>query len=109
MVKTRYAPQLKLLRDSLPSYERISDYTITHDALPHTRLGKIQRHRLAERFDTAKRATTENRPSTGPMPLEEMSGEDRALFEEAVAQPVWATTVRRYPDKRLTPDNKSAV
>jgi long-chain acyl-CoA synthetase len=88
---------------SLPSYERISDYAITSDILPHTRLGKIQRHRLGGRFNDAKNITAKS-ATTGPMPLEEMSGEDRALFEEAVAQPVWQLLVRRYPDKRLTPD-----
>src|SRR4029453_16247172 len=39
-----------------PSYERISDYAITPDALPRTRLGKIQRHLLVQRFEKAKRA-----------------------------------------------------
>ena len=34
----------------LPSHQRISDYAITSDALPRTRLGKIQRHRLVERY-----------------------------------------------------------
>src|SRR5207249_63001 len=38
----------------LPSHQRISDYAITRDALPRTRLGKIQRHRLAERYKEAK-------------------------------------------------------
>jgi long-chain acyl-CoA synthetase len=88
---------------TLPSYERISDYAITSDILPHTRLGKIQRHQLRARFDAAKSATEELAPA-GPMPLEEMSGEDRALFEEPVAQPVWQLLVRHYPQKRLTPD-----
>src|SRR5207244_8851570 len=38
----------------LPSHQRISDYAITPDALPRTRLGKIQRHRLAARYKEAK-------------------------------------------------------
>src|SRR5205823_3843071 len=38
----------------MPSHQRISDYAITPDALPRTRLGKIQRHRLAERYEQAK-------------------------------------------------------
>jgi len=88
---------------SLPSYERLSDYAITSDILPHTRLGKIQRHLLGARFDEAKSDTGKS-AITGPMPLEEMSGEDRALFEEPVAHSAWQLLVRRYPGKRLTPD-----
>ena len=87
----------------LPSYERIFDYAITSDTLPHTRLGKIQRHRLRGRFEAAKSAAGEI-ASTGAMPLEEMSGEDRALFEEPGAHSVWELLVRRYSNKRLTPD-----
>jgi long-chain acyl-CoA synthetase len=38
------------------------------------------------------------------MPLEEMSGEDRALFEEARPHALWELLGLRYPGKRLTPD-----
>src|SRR5213076_2219854 len=38
----------------LPTHQRISDYAITPDALPRTRLGKIQCHRLEERYEQAK-------------------------------------------------------
>ena len=87
----------------LPSHQRISDYAITPDALPRTRLGKIQRHRLAERYKEVKEgggkaATAE------PMSVEEMSGEDRALLEDPSAQSVWELLTKRYGGKRLTPD-----
>src|SRR5204863_3951705 len=65
----------------MPSHQRISDYAITSDALPRTRLGKIQRHRLAERYEQAKEGGEKTR-ATGPMSAEEMSGEDRALLED---------------------------
>ena len=71
--------------------------------LPRTRLGKIQRHRLAQRFETAKRGD-EKIVEVGPMAVEEMSGEDRALLEDAAAQSCWELLARRYPGKRLTPD-----
>ena len=87
----------------LPSYERISDYTLTNDALPHTRLGKLQRHRLVHRFAEAK-TSGEAATSAGVMPLEEMSGEDRALVEEPRPQAVWQLLARCYSGKRLTPD-----
>jgi long-chain acyl-CoA synthetase len=93
---------LESVSRSLPSYERISDFAITADILPRTRLGKIRRDRLRARFDAAKSKT--QTAAAGAMPLEDMSGEDRALFEEPIAQPVWQLLVRRYPGKRLTPD-----
>src|SRR6266702_3033308 len=87
----------------LPSHQRISDYAITPDALPRTRLGKIQRHRLEERYEQVKEGG-EKAPRAGPMSADEMSGEDRALLEDSAAQSVWEVLARRYRDKRLTPD-----
>jgi long-chain acyl-CoA synthetase len=87
----------------LPTYERISDYALTNDALPHTRLGKLQRHRLAQRFKVARNSGGKTAP-TGVMSLEEMSGEDRALFEEPRPRATWELLARRYPGKGLTPD-----
>src|SRR6266487_3288962 len=87
----------------LPSHQRISEYAITPDALPRTRLGKIQRHRLPERYEQAKEGG-EKAPAAGPMSIEEMSGEDRALLEDSAAQSVWEMLAKRYRGKRLTPD-----
>jgi long-chain acyl-CoA synthetase len=39
----------------LPSYQRISEYTITRRPLERTQLGKIRRHLLEDRFDRTKR------------------------------------------------------
>ncbi len=71
--------------------------------MPRTRLGKIQRHHLEERYEQAKEGG-EKAPKAGPMSVEEMSGEDRALLEDPAAQSVWELLARRYRDKRLTPD-----
>jgi long-chain acyl-CoA synthetase len=87
----------------LPSHQRISDYVITGDALPRTRLGKIQRHRLDERYKKAKEGG-EKAAAAGPMDIDEMSGDDRALLEDSAAQSVWELLAKRYRDKRLTPD-----
>src|SRR5438552_391339 len=89
--------------ERLPSHQRISDYAITPDALPRTRLGKIQRHRLAERYKEAKEGG-EKGAAAEPMSIEEMSGEDRALLEDSAAQSVWELLAKRYRCKRLTPD-----
>src|SRR5437016_6788314 len=86
-----------------PSHKRASEYANTPDALPRTRLGKIQRHRLAERYEQAKEGSEKTR-AAGPMSVKEMSGEDRALLEDPAAQSVWELLARRYRGKRLTPD-----
>jgi long-chain acyl-CoA synthetase len=92
----------------LPSHQRISDYAMTSDALPRTRLGKIQRHRLEERYDRVKEGG-EKAPKAGPMSIDEMSGEDRTLLEDPTAQSVWELLAKRYRDKRLTPDTSPQV
>src|SRR6266566_2089478 len=68
----------------LPSHQRISDYAITPDALPRTRLGKIQRHRLAERYKEVKEGGGKA-ATADPMSVEEMASEDRALLDDPSA------------------------
>jgi len=90
---------------SLPSYQRISDYAITRDALARTGLGKIRRHLLRERYRTAK--ALERAPQQAPakpMSLVEMTPEDRALLENPAAMKVWNWLTSRFADVRLTPD-----
>ena len=43
------------------------------------------------------------------MPIEEMSGEDRALLDDHAAQATWELLARRYKDKRLTPDSNPGL
>ncbi len=88
----------------LASYQRISQYAITREALPRTRLGKLQRHRLAARYEQA-RQEGKGAGAAGPLPAEEMSDQDRALLENAAAQRAWTWLAGRYPDLRLTPDS----
>lgn len=87
----------------LPSYQRIADFALTPAPLPRTRLGKIQRHLLRERYAEAKQGRGPA-ASAGPMPIEEMAVEDRVLLEHPVARLVWDWLGRRYPEQRLTPD-----
>ncbi|HET7273462.1 MAG TPA: AMP-binding protein [Rubrobacter sp.] len=90
--------------DRLPSYQRISEYTVTHQPLERTQLGKIRRHLLEERFDVAKKGAEGASEAVGPMPIEEMPDEDRTLLENPVAREVWELLGRRYADRYLTPD-----
>jgi len=90
--------------DQLPSYQRTSEYTITHQPLERTQLGKIRRHLLEERFDQAKRGAGGTGKTVGPIPIEKMSEEDRALLENPAARRVWELLADRYSDRSLTPD-----
>lgn len=87
----------------LPSHQRLAEFALTREAIPRTRLGKPQRHLLAERYEQASQDT--GRQSKGPMPPEEMSAEDRALLEDPAAAAAWELLAGRFGDRRLSPDS----
>jgi long-chain acyl-CoA synthetase len=90
----------------LPSHQRVSEFALTREAIPRTRLGKPQRHLLAERYEQALRGDTGAAPQPkGPMPPEEMSAEDRALLEDPAGAAVWELLGERFADRRLSPDS----
>lgn len=95
---------LRACARKLRSYERLSDFAITHESLPRTRLGKPQRHRLEERFDRAKKGDADA-AKTEPASPTEMSAEDRQLLQEPIAREVWKLLAERYAGRRLTPDS----
>jgi len=90
--------------ERLPSYQRISEYTITREPLERTQLGKIRRHLLEGRFDLAKRGQDGAGEAAGPILLGKMPEHDRALLENPAARQVWDLLADRYPDRHLTPD-----
>ncbi|HEY7165013.1 MAG TPA: AMP-binding protein [Candidatus Binatia bacterium] len=85
----------------LPSHHRITDYALTDEPLPRTRIGKIRRHILVERFDSA----TSGKPTqgAGQLSIEEMSPEDQELLENPLAAAIWNWLPERFPDAYLTP------
>jgi long-chain acyl-CoA synthetase len=90
----------------LPSYQRLASYALTRETIPRTRLGKPRRHLLVALHDEALRSGPGAAPAhKGPMPLEEMSADDRALLEDPAAREGWDWLASRYPDRRLTPDS----
>src|SRR5215207_276536 len=89
----------------LPSYQRISDYAISREPLEYTRLGKLRRHVLGERYERARSGDeSQDKAAVGPVAPEEMSGEDRALLEDPAAMGVWELLADRYPNRRLAPE-----
>ncbi len=89
------------LSKELPSYKRVNEYAVTRRALERTRLGKIRRHLLPERYDEAE---SEKEGARGPLPVEEMSDDDQRLLENDAAREVWKWFTEAYPDAPLTPD-----
>ncbi|MDW7774524.1 MAG: AMP-binding protein [Desulfobulbaceae bacterium] len=89
----------------MPSYKALADYVITREALPRTRLGKIRRHLLEERFARAKAGEKEGGLQREPLPIAEMSDHDQALLEDKNTLKIWQWLVRRYAGRRLTPDS----
>lgn len=91
----------------LPSYQRLAHFTVIRDALPRTRIGKIQRHLLKEQYQRRDTSPDAGRARlAGLLPVEEMSDQDHALLEDRNAQQVWQWLGRRYPDRRITPDTR---
>lgn len=88
----------------LPSYQRLDDFALTRKPLPRTRLGKIQRHTLEQRYAQA-RAGEGEAPQQAPLAPEEMAAEDRNLFEEPTVRHAWEWLAQRYPKRGLTPDS----
>ncbi|MDX1575293.1 MAG: AMP-binding protein, partial [Kiloniellales bacterium] len=69
------------LARQLPPYQRLSDFAITREELPRTRLGKFRRHRLAEIYRRAQRGEAPR-----PAPLSEA---DRELLSSPRIAPLW--------------------
>lgn len=89
---------------TLPSYQRLADFAISRESLARTRLGKIQRHKLAEHYEKARRGETGAVGGDRPIAVTEMSDADQSILEDAAARKTWDWLARRYPDVRLTPD-----
>lgn len=88
----------------LPSYCRLTEFVVSEDPLPRTRLGKLQRHKLADLFEAGKRKGTRPSVEAGPIAIESMAPEDRQLLEDQVALGVWKWLSERFSSIRLTPD-----
>lgn len=93
----------------LPSYCRLTDFILSLDPLPRTRLGKIQRHKLKDLFEAGKRRTEKVLVESRPISIELMAPEDRQLLEEPVASHTWTWLTGRFPAVRLTPDTNMSL
>lgn len=81
---------LGVVAQRLPSYQRLSGFALTNQALPRTRLGKYRRFLLPELYG---RALSGHGASAAPAP----NTDDAALLGEPTAHAVWGLLQERYP------------
>jgi long-chain acyl-CoA synthetase len=96
----------EVLRQSreLPSYEHVTNILIDKVPLPRTRLGKLRRHKLTQRYDQLQRQASKGRAPMGQVSIETLAPEDRELVEDPIASRAWSWLVRRFPNQNLAPD-----
>lgn len=85
----------------LPSYQRLSHYVLSRDALQRTRLGKIRRHLLAERYEDLQ---MHQAPGEEGAEAVQMHAQDEALLQNVAAGQVWDLLVKKFPSKHLHMD-----
>ncbi|WP_198373648.1 non-ribosomal peptide synthetase, partial [Roseomonas rosulenta] len=88
---------LTVAAQDLPSYQRLAGYVLAREPLPRTRLGKVQRFRLAGLYDDL----LAGRAAAAPAPLSEADAE---LVAMPGAAEVWEILKARYPGKPVAPD-----
>lgn len=89
----------------LPGYKSLADYRISRESLSRTRLGKIKRHLLEERYEQAKEEEKDDGGKKEPIELAAMSDHDQALMEDNNVEKVWRWLADRFSNRRLTPDS----
>lgn len=90
----------------LPSHHRLTDFAISFEPLPRTRLGKLRRHKLATLYEQAKQGKGVGKAEQhGPLPIQQMSSEDQQLLADSQARQAWGWLASRFHTVRLTPDS----
>jgi len=89
--------------DGMPGWYHPQHLTIDRQPLPRTRLGKLRRHLLRERFEVLQRGGPPQR-EPGLAPLDTLAPEDRTLIDDPRAERVWHWLSERFTGQRITPD-----
>ncbi len=97
--------ELRKIGRQLPEYQRIAKFEITRQEIPRTRLGKIRRHLLVERYEQAKDSSGRKKKTGTPLPVAEMEAEDQKILEKEAARRVWDWLAEKYSDLPLEPDS----
>ncbi len=89
----------------LPSYQQVTNVLIDELPLPRTRLGKLRRHKLNQRYQQLQHQKGKGPASSPVDSVEILSPEDRELLGDPIAKLVWDWLVKRFSDQRLMPDS----
>lgn len=89
----------------MASYRRVGRHVISRDPLPRTRLGKIQRHKLAGLYAALRADPAYSEPRGAPAQLEDLDDADRRRLDDSRVAQIWELLVRRYREHDLTPDS----
>ena len=73
--------------------------------LSRPRPAKVRRHLFDVRKEQEEGSEQNGRLETGPLAVEDMADQDRALIESPMAGKIWSWLAERYPKIRLTPDS----
>jgi long-chain acyl-CoA synthetase len=87
-----------------PSHQQVGTIRIDRSPLARTRLGKLRRHLLRERFDALPEHGAADEPEAGLAAPEDLAPEDRQLLEAPVTHRLWAWLGERFEGRRITPD-----
>lgn len=87
-----------------PSHQRIGTVRIARSPLARTRLGRLRRHLLEERFRALADPNRPARPASGLAPADELGPEDRQLLEDPNASRLWSWLGERFKGVSITPD-----
>ncbi|MDR3615813.1 MAG: AMP-binding protein [Candidatus Obscuribacterales bacterium] len=76
----------------LASYKRLSGIVVSSQPLSRTAMGKIQRYKLRERYESLLSADK----SRIPLGLDKIPDEDLTLFDHPIAEQLWQYLTERY-------------
>jgi len=89
----------------LPRWQRIRRHMVSDTPLERTRLGKIRRHLLAQRY--AQLRAGQGEAPGHPVAISEMKPADQALLQSPAAAAAWDLLAGRYADRALDPDSST--
>ena len=89
----------------LPSYQQVTNIVIDQLPLPRTRLGKLRRHKLSQRYQQLQLRKGKEPASPQIESVESFGAEDRELLADPIAKQVWVWLVGRFSAQPLMPDS----
>lgn len=108
--ETTLRAAIQQVAQRLPSYWRITNVVIGRDPLARTRLGKIRRAELRQRYQALAAETRGGFAQTsGVLPRERMTDSDKDLIDNPAAERVWNWLAGRYADRRVTLDSNPTL